>query len=72
MLTSESKQDLIALFDKVIDAFVKAESDALLGSLDDEDDNIAIDEYKYGLSRINTVAEEWRKDLYGLLNGNTG
>lgn len=70
MLTTQMEQDIVELFNRVIDAYVSSENDALLGALADEDDDIANDEYKYELSRITTKTEEWKRELFDILHGN--
>ena len=74
MLTAEREQEVFALFDKIIDAYVSSASDAVVADIAFEDDNMdeVYDEpeYKYEISRIDTKAEEWKKELFGILNGN--
>lgn len=74
MLTEKNKQSILELFDKIVDAYVSSASDSILSDIvfSDEclDEFYDEPEYKYELSRINTLAGEWRKELNGILNGN--
>lgn len=75
MLTAEQEQDIIILFNQIIDAYVSSASDAVVADIAFEDTDIddVYDEpeYKYEISRITTVTEEWKKELFGILDGNT-
>jgi hypothetical protein len=70
----EKEQQIITLFDKVVDAYVSAASDSVFNYGDDawEDEVYDDPDYKYEVSRINTEAEEWRKELRDILHGNKG
>lgn len=72
MLTVEREQELIALFDTIIDAYVSSESNRVLESPDTRFDEGFEDdeEYKYEMSRVTSLTEKWKKELFSILHGN--
>lgn len=74
MLDLSKKQDIIGLFDKIIDAYIASASEVILTTADSRfDDEYEDDsEYKYEMSRIASIIEEWKKELSGILDGNEG
>jgi hypothetical protein len=72
MLTPQNERKLIELFDKVLDAYVSSASDAALSDiyLDEDSDELYDEpEYKYEMSRISSITEEWKKELQSILDG---
>jgi hypothetical protein len=64
------KEEIQELFEEVLDAYVSSASDSVVNDVaHDENDEVYDEpEYKYEISRINTKAEEWRKELNTLLD----
>jgi hypothetical protein len=67
MLTEEIRE----LFEEVLSAYISSASDVIQERVFDveSDDEYDTSSYKYEVSRINTKAEEWRKELGILLDG---
>lgn len=58
----EVRQDILDLFEEVIEAYITVDSTRT-------EDDYDLDEYKFRVSRLYTKADEWKKELLGILDG---